>query len=123
MLWLQDGGQFLLEFLWGEINGRDLVPPHDLIEIPSVELQELGGFSLRDDVLTQQLHHKCFPHTGGNFTLRPAKSCHHFFREHDVKVLICHRLSFGKCMYMHEAMVPRVKNPSNWRVCHFPHNF
>ena len=43
---LQICGEILLEFLWRAIDRRDLVPPHDLREIPSVELQQCSGFSL-----------------------------------------------------------------------------
>jgi len=48
---LQDRSQFVLEFLWREINSRNLVSPHDFIEIPAVELEQLGGLALRNDML------------------------------------------------------------------------
>ena len=102
----QECGQCVIEFLWHEINGRDLIPPHDFVEIPPVELEQFGGFPLGNDALTQQLHHECLPYAGRDFPFSAAKSCHHFFREHNVEMFICHCLSFWKSMYAHEVMVP-----------------
>jgi hypothetical protein len=58
-------------------------------------MQEFCGFPLGTGVSAQPFNYENFPYAYRNFVLRPTKSCHYLFGQHNFKTLFSHSFSLG----------------------------